>query len=352
LTPEIEQKERPHSFSGGLSSADLRRLQQAGDHVSDTNDIQGQQWASAQHYNGAVDMPHPSEQLSYPTISAVQRPQAQRYTVAAQRDDLQVDYNAQTRAFNSAPLGGQQNFAGRPANIVPAAYRQAPRFPQPNVVSPTQMGYPTNLSIGSSQQLYDLMLPGHHDHPAVARVQQQHNVYPRGHHHSNSDPSVMRDASVLSLLNNNVAGFPPGMFQAQMTPAAMMYANQFYGQDAYNRPDMLNAQTMARLQSQFTGTYGIVPPQGMVLDSGLPSPGSVGSNGPSANNRKLGLYKTELCRSWEEKGSCRYGAKCQFAHGEDELRNVSRHPKVSVRICVSKKQTNSDSFSTRPRFAG
>jgi len=23
------------------------------------------------------------------------------------------------------------------------------------------------------------------------------------------------------------------------------------------------------------------------------------------------LYKTELCRSWEETGSCRYGAKCQ-----------------------------------------
>lgn len=55
---------------------------------------------------------------------------------------------------------------------------------------------------------------------------------------------------------------------------------------------------------------------------------NINANGPSANNRKLGLYKTELCRSWEEKGTCRYGAKCQFAHGEDELRKVSRHPKV------------------------
>lgn len=53
--------------------------------------------------------------------------------------------------------------------------------------------------------------------------------------------------------------------------------------------------------------------------------------GPSMNNRKLGLYKsvlmilvcslrcsffwhcrTELCRSWESTGSCRYGHKCQF----------------------------------------
>ena len=54
------------------------------------------------------------------------------------------------------------------------------------------------------------------------------------------------------------------------------------------------------------------------------------NNGPSINNRKLGLYKTELCRSWEEKGTCRYGNKCQFAHGEEELRNVRRHPKVSL----------------------
>lgn len=61
--------------------------------------------------------------------------------------------------------------------------------------------------------------------------------------------------------------------------------------------------------------------------------GGQSSGGPSANNRKLGLYKTELCRSWEEKGSCRYGPKCQFAHGEDEIRKVARHPKYKTEIC-------------------
>lgn len=66
---------------------------------------------------------------------------------------------------------------------------------------------------------------------------------------------------------------------------------------------------------------------GLTLVNGVPQPNADGT-GPSANNRKLGLYKTELCRSWEEKGSCRYGPKCQFAHGEDEIRKVARHPKV------------------------
>ena len=31
-------------------------------------------------------------------------------------------------------------------------------------------------------------------------------------------------------------------------------------------------------------------------------------------------FKTELCKNWIENGSCRYGKKCQFAHGQEELR--------------------------------
>ncbi|MBN3302284.1 Z36L3 protein, partial [Amia calva] len=44
-------------------------------------------------------------------------------------------------------------------------------------------------------------------------------------------------------------------------------------------------------------------------------------------------YKTELCRSFEESGSCKYGNKCQFAHGEAELRGVNRHPKYKTEAC-------------------
>uniref|UniRef100_A0A8C8DNC8 mRNA decay activator protein ZFP36 n=1 Tax=Oryzias sinensis TaxID=183150 RepID=A0A8C8DNC8_9TELE len=44
-------------------------------------------------------------------------------------------------------------------------------------------------------------------------------------------------------------------------------------------------------------------------------------------------YKTELCRTYEESGSCKYGAKCQFAHGLEELRGLSRHPKYKTEPC-------------------
>lgn len=49
--------------------------------------------------------------------------------------------------------------------------------------------------------------------------------------------------------------------------------------------------------------------------------------------RPLSLpLQTELCRSWEEMGSCRYGAKCQFAHGREDLRPVQRHPKYKTEV--------------------
>ncbi|KAJ3590824.1 hypothetical protein NHX12_008772, partial [Muraenolepis orangiensis] len=42
---------------------------------------------------------------------------------------------------------------------------------------------------------------------------------------------------------------------------------------------------------------------------------------------------TELCRTYEESGVCKYGSKCQFAHGEDEVRGLHRHPKYKTEPC-------------------
>ncbi|XP_032227228.2 mRNA decay activator protein ZFP36L2 isoform X3 [Nematostella vectensis] len=44
-------------------------------------------------------------------------------------------------------------------------------------------------------------------------------------------------------------------------------------------------------------------------------------------------YKTELCRPFEESGTCKYGDKCQFAHGYHELRQLARHPKYKTELC-------------------
>ncbi|XP_005110889.1 CCCH-type zinc finger protein moe-3 [Aplysia californica] len=59
------------------------------------------------------------------------------------------------------------------------------------------------------------------------------------------------------------------------------------------------------------------------------------SNGCSSSHRSVNSsrYKTELCRPFEESGSCKYGDKCQFAHGYHELRNLARHPKYKTELC-------------------
>ena len=44
-------------------------------------------------------------------------------------------------------------------------------------------------------------------------------------------------------------------------------------------------------------------------------------------------YKTELCRPYEENGTCKYSDKCQFAHGYHELRSLNRHPKYKTELC-------------------
>lgn len=62
------------------------------------------------------------------------------------------------------------------------------------------------------------------------------------------------------------------------------------------------------------------------------------------------LYKTELCRSFEETGTCRYGMKCQFAHGRNELRPVNRHPKYKTEVCKTFHTIGTCPYGKRCRF--
>ena len=62
------------------------------------------------------------------------------------------------------------------------------------------------------------------------------------------------------------------------------------------------------------------------------------------------LYKSELCRSWQETGICRYGNKCQFAHGFDELRLRCRDPKYKTKGCRSWQERGLCSYGQRCQF--
>ena len=61
-------------------------------------------------------------------------------------------------------------------------------------------------------------------------------------------------------------------------------------------------------------------------------------------------YKTELCRAYAEHGACRYGDKCQFAHGRDDLRAVVRHPKYKTDLCRTYHTTGLCPYGPRCHF--
>lgn len=59
-------------------------------------------------------------------------------------------------------------------------------------------------------------------------------------------------------------------------------------------------------------------------------------NAQNTENQKqinYSRYKTELCRQFIENGECKYGDKCQFAHGLHDLKDVNRHPKYKTDYC-------------------
>jgi len=103
-----------------------------------------------------------------------------------------------------------------------------------------------------------------------------------------------------------------------------------------------------------------VPPQSIDSDaSKICCSTSIGSSaGGSAVSTSNGIkmsvkcdrYKTELCRTYEENGTCRYGDKCQFAHGAAELRTVSRHPKYKTDLCRTFHTTGFCPYGSRCHF--
>jgi len=61
-------------------------------------------------------------------------------------------------------------------------------------------------------------------------------------------------------------------------------------------------------------------------------------------------YKTELCRSFQVHGSCKYSFRCNYAHGLGQLRSPSRHGKYKTRNCQSYHRTGFCRYGARCSF--
>ncbi|XP_030641766.1 mRNA decay activator protein ZFP36L1a [Chanos chanos] len=130
-----------------------------------------------------------------------------------------------------------------------------------------------------------------------------------------------------SLLDRKAVGTPsaPGVYQRRHSvslPNAKLNQNQFLN-SAKADPSMLGSGNKEnRLRDRSFSETG---------DRLLQK--CTGPGGPSNSQVNSSRYKTELCRPFEENGACKYGDKCQFAHGIHELRSLSRHPKYKTELC-------------------
>ncbi|PSK40387.1 hypothetical protein C7M61_000022 [Candidozyma pseudohaemuli] len=59
------------------------------------------------------------------------------------------------------------------------------------------------------------------------------------------------------------------------------------------------------------------------------------SASPRQKHINTQLYKTELCVSYMKMGVCPYGNKCQFAHGQEDLKTVERPANWRLKPCAN-----------------
>lgn len=71
---------------------------------------------------------------------------------------------------------------------------------------------------------------------------------------------------------------------------------------------------------------------------------------------KPSAYKTVRCRNFWEKGSCPYGKRCRFVHDEavgfddDKAKRVKRHPKYKTKICTTFTETGRCPYGDKCAF--
>lgn len=125
-------------------------------------------------------------------------------------------------------------------------------------------------------------------------------------------PGHASNSAFGSLKEGPVSPPPTGVSSNTTTSSttALMNRENRFRDRSFSETSDRSAQLMAQLQQQLKAASS--------------------SQGAQINSTR---YKTELCRPYEESGACKYGDKCQFAHGYHELRSLTRHPKYKTELC-------------------
>uniref|UniRef100_A0AAQ4PEA6 mRNA decay activator protein ZFP36 n=1 Tax=Gasterosteus aculeatus aculeatus TaxID=481459 RepID=A0AAQ4PEA6_GASAC len=109
---------------------------------------------------------------------------------------------------------------------------------------------------------------------------------------------------------------------------------QLNNSSQWGKSGFLHQRSLSMVETSSTAAASLGwPATDLTLSQSDISPAALNSSSSSTSSVSSSRYKTELCRSFSESGLCKYGGKCQFAHGLDELRDQNRHPKYKTEPC-------------------
>jgi len=84
----------------------------------------------------------------------------------------------------------------------------------------------------------------------------------------------------------------------------------------------------------------------------IQNPSQGHSGGSGGNPGKVGpQYKTTMCKSFSELGSCEYGQHCLFAHGQEELRPVGTQVGFKQSLCKNWESNGSCTWGEQCKWA-
>ncbi|XP_026858385.2 LOW QUALITY PROTEIN: mRNA decay activator protein ZFP36L2-like [Electrophorus electricus] len=137
-----------------------------------------------------------------------------------------------------------------------------------------------------------------------------------------------------SMLDKKAVGAP---VTASSIPTSCSYAPGFFRRNSSSSDSATNsnkypASSYSNMKDNASTVTAIMNKENRFRDRAYSESCERGQQKPSSQINST-RYKTELCRPFEENGACKYGEKCQFAHGYHELRSLSRHPKYKTEPC-------------------
>lgn len=214
-------------------------------------------------------------------------------------------------------------------DLLPELWLEAPKTQQPNVNGNNT--FATYNNVNFAQQ--DIPEPLFHAHDNGAASFSNWNSKPR----SNPPPglaatAVLRDSSLeyaQSLLPHSLL-MPLTQENLDFHKAAKPEAyNDMY---VFDRQDVEQGP-LPHMTKERNGSVSSTSSSAHSSNScSLGFSKTLKSNAKSLNTQ---LYKTELCLLYMKTNVCPYGSKCQFAHGESELKRVERPSNWRSKPCAN-----------------